>query len=226
MNITAHWIVALTCVPAITCGLAHADLNPSETRMLAIELGATPESLTALGFSLSTTQDALSRLAAQDQTASAMRQHQQQMVTLSATLASLNSQARAATDAAELQQLTAQINQTTSEVAAASAQAQTARAQLVAALIGSVADAVVAERVLRAGPVPAVYRVADLTDDQQAELRSALAAERHAQARGETPAQPVQQVLANYRSMPAIAQALGHQAGNLDAVRQLFMLMD
>jgi hypothetical protein len=71
-----------------------------------------------------------------------------------------------------------------------------------------------------------VYRVADLTDDQQAELRSALAAERHAQARGETPAQPVQQVLASYRSMPAIAQALGHQAGNLDAVRQLFMLMN
>lgn len=225
MNSTVRLAFA-TFTAAMAYSPALADLTPTETRLLAIELGATPESLTAAGFSLSTTQQALTRLSAQEQTATALRQHHQQVHSLQATLGILNASARAASDDSELQQIESQISTIRADIDTALALAEAARSQLVTNLVGSSVNLAHAERVFSPCLLPAAYRAAELTDAQISELRAALAAERHAQARGETPAQPVQQVLANYRSMPAIAQALGHQAGNLDAVRQLFMLMN
>lgn len=226
MKTAARWIIVLSCVPAIICSFARADLNPSETRIIAIELGATPEALSSLGFTFSTAQEALARLAEQESTVAALRQRQQEVVSLRSTLASLNREARAASEPVELDQINAQIVQKSAEVDAALGQMQVARAQLITAIVGPATDGVLAHRVFEAGPLPAAYRVAELNASQRSELQSALAAERRALARGESVPQSVQQTLVGFRSLPAVSMALGYQSGSLLELQHLFMLMD
>lgn len=215
----------LVCL-AIASGSVVADLDAAQTRLLALELGATPDAVTALGFSLSSTQEALTRLAEQDQVESVLRSSSAQARSIRATLSNLNSAARSASDSSELQQINLQISQAESELAVAVAQAETARGQLIAALIGSSANLALADRVFRGTSLPPAYRVIDLTDAQAAELRAALSAERHAQVRGLTPNSQTQQTLVSFRSIPAISLALGSQAAHLDAVQQLFLILD
>lgn len=211
---------------AIASGSAVADLDATQTRLLALELGATPDAFTALGFSLSSTQQALTRLSQQEQGAFSLRSVNGEARSLHATLSSLNSAARAASEPSELQQINSQISQAESELAVADAQAETARGQLIAALVGSSADLALAQRVFGGGSLPAAYRVVELTDAQTAELRDALSAERYAQVRGLTPSSQTQQTLASFRNIPAISLALGSQTAHLDAVQQLFLIFD
>lgn len=215
----------LVCL-AIASGSAVADLDAAQTRLLALELGATPDALTALGYSLNSTQQALARLSQQEQAESSLRSVHDQARSLRATLSSLNSAARVASDASELQQINSQINQAESELAVAIALSETFRGQLIAALVDSSANLALAERVFENGSLPAAYRVVELTDIQTSELRAALSAERYAQVRGVTPSSQTQQTLASFRNIPAISLAIGSQAAHLDAVQQLFLVLD
>jgi len=211
---------------ALATGSAAADLDASQTRLLAMELGATPDALTAIGFSLSSTQQALERLSQEDQTESALRSASAQTRSLRTTLSGLNSAARAATDTSELQQINSQISQAESELAVAMALSESARRQLIAALVGSTANLALAERVFAGGPLPAAYRVVELTDSEVTELRAALSAERHAQVRGLAPNSQTQQTLSSFRNVPAISFALGAQTAHFGAVQQLFLIVD
>jgi hypothetical protein len=225
MNNTTR-LALITFTTAIAYSPALADLTAAETRLLAVELGATPDALTAAGFSLSTTQQALTRLAEQEQTAAALRQQRAQVATLQTTLMVLNASARAAPDEVELQRIESEISTARADIATAVALAETARSQLVTTLVGSSVNLAHAEQVFSPCLLPAAYRAAELTDAQMSELRSALAAERHAQVRGQSPSTPVQQTLAGFRSIPAVSIALGSQAAHLDAVQQLFAITE
>lgn len=156
MKATGYSIVALTCVPAITCSLTHADLTPSETRQFAIELGATPDTLTAAGFTLSTTQQALDRLAAQEQAAAAMRQQRTLVASLQSQIKSLNAQAGAATEMTDLQRIESESTAARADLATAVGLAESARSQLIAALVGPAVVLELAERVFSPPPLPPV----------------------------------------------------------------------
>lgn len=215
-----------TLVVATICSPALAGLTPAETRLLAIELGATPEALTAVGFSLSAAQQALTRLAGEEEAATALRQHHQQVTGLQANLKTLHASARAAADTIELQQIESQISTARIDLGTAIAQAEAARSHLVSALVGSAADLTLSERVFAPCSLPAAYRTAELTNAQAAELRSALAAERHAQVRSQSPSNQVQQTLTAFRLIPAVSLALGSQVSHLEEVRQLFLITE
>lgn len=225
-NISSQIVIVVSALMAGFMPAALAEQSGPDVRATCFELGATPESLTALGMGLSTIQDAFGRLADEDTLVYALRQHQSDVATLAASLQTTSAALRAEPEPPEAARLQGEIDAINGLIAAAHAATIDARTQLIAILLPPSVDSTTAARVLAPGSLPPAYRAAVLTDAQVEELSAALDAERFALARGTTLDSGVQQTLASYRSIPEIAQALAFQQLHLPTVQQLFLLWE
>ena len=198
----------------------------TDRQSLCIELGLTPEALAALGVQGYQVSGIFDEIDERADLAAAMRSHQIQQISIVNQLKQARRASRLAADLEEELQIQLQIDQLTSELSTLHQSIDQAQLQLRLAILPAGIAAQDIERVCEpadhAAKVPVEFRLADLRNQDYADIARALHEERRAQSNGQQPDTDTQLLLSGYRNLPAVSQARSNLLYNLDAVRAAF----